>query len=257
MQVTRLSTTPIKGLALHHPTSIDVAEGGAVGDRAFFLIDERGGLVSIAKTGSLVGLTATFDPQSQRLLIMDGDECCVDGSIELGEPCLANFFGYRDVAGHFVDGPWNEVLSARAGRPLRLVKATDPLGGRDVEPLSLLGQGSIHELAQQSGIASVDSRRFRMLIEFDGAAAHAEDSWHGRHLRIGTAVIAVGGPVQRCAGTTRNPQTGSVDLRTLELIGAYRGRQESIFGLGFNFGVYGRCVEAGRISLGDPLHLDG
>lgn len=47
-----------------------------------------------------------------------------------------------------------------------------------------------------------------------------------------------------------------MDLRTLELIGAYRGRQESIFGLGFNFGVYATCVEPGRISLGDPLLLD-
>lgn len=256
MQVTRLSTTPIKGLALHHPMSIDIDEGGAVGDRAFFLIDERGGLFSIAKTGSLVGLSATFDPQSQRLSIMDGDERCAEGLVDLGEPHLANFFGYRDVAGHFAPGPWDDVLSARAGRPLRLVKASDPLGGRDVEPLSLLGQGSIEELGRQSGLDSVDGRRFRMLIEFDGAAAHAEDSWRGRCLRIGSAVIAVGGPVQRCAGTTRNPETGKVDLRTLELIGAYRGRQESIFGLGFNFGVYATCVEPGRISLGDQLVLD-
>ncbi len=256
MLVTRLSTTPIKGLALHNPSSIDVAEGGAVGDRSFFLIDERGGLFSIAKTGSLVGLTATFDPQSQRLCIMDGEKCCAEGVVELGEAVLANFFGYRDVAGHLVHGPWNDALSARVGRQLRLVKASDLLGGRDVEPLTLLGEGSIQELARQSGAASVDSRRFRMLIEFDGAAPHAEDTWHGHHLRVGTAVLVVGGPVQRCAGTTRNPETGSVDLRTLELIGAYRGRQESIFGLGFNFGVYATCVEPGRISLGDPLLLD-
>jgi uncharacterized protein YcbX len=59
--------------------------------------------------------------------------------------------------------------------------------------------------------------------------------------------------VQRCAGNTRNPQTRDVDLRTLTLIGGYRGRQESIFGPGFNFGVYASTITPGRISVGDTL----
>jgi hypothetical protein len=31
----------------------------------------------------------------------------------------------------------------------------------------------------------VDVRRFRMLVEVDGVAAHAEDEWVGRTVRIG------------------------------------------------------------------------
>ena len=59
----------------------------------------------------------------------------------------------------------------------------------------------------------------------------------------------------RCAGTTRNPDSGHVDLKTLALIGDYRGRQDSIFGMGFNFGVYASVVTKGRISVGDAVEL--
>ena len=37
----------------------------------------------------------------------------------------------------------------------------------------------------------------------------------------------------------------------------YRGRQESVFGPGFNFGVYARVVDEGRIHVGDTLELLG
>ena len=44
MSVTLLSMTPVKGLGLHHPDSIDVSVGGVVGDRAFFLVEDDGPL---------------------------------------------------------------------------------------------------------------------------------------------------------------------------------------------------------------------
>lgn len=255
MHVTRLSTTPVKGLALHHPESIEVTEAGVAGDRVFYLVDERDALVSIAKTGGLVGLHAVYDPDAERLTIRDGADVLAEGPVVAGAAHTADFFAFRAVDGTFAPGPWDDLLSARAGRALRLVRAARPGGGHDVEPLTLLGQASLDRLAEQAQVPAVDGRRFRMLIEFDGAAAHAEDGWLGRQVRIGSAVIEVGGPVQRCAGTTRNPETGAVDLRTLALIGDYRGRQDSVFGPGFNFGVYARCVTPGRIAVGDTLTL--
>jgi MOSC domain-containing protein YiiM len=44
-----------------------------------------------------------------------------------------------------------------------------------------------------------------------------------------------------------------VDLQTLRVITAYRGRQESELGRGANFGVYADVVEPGTISVGDTL----
>jgi len=255
MHVTRLSVTPIKGLELHHPEAIEVTGTGAVGDRLFYLVDDRDTLVSVAKTGGLYGLRADYDDAAGVLSISAGGALLAEGAVVPGAAHSANFFSFRDVRGHLVDGPWNEVFSARVGRRLRLVKADEANGGVDLEPLTLLGDASTAELARAAGLASVDARRFRMLIEFSGSRPHEEDSWAGRPLRIGGAVIEVGGPVQRCAGTTRNATTGVVDLRTLAIIGDYRGRQDSIFGMGFNFGVYARTISPGRIAVGDEVVL--
>ena len=256
MTVSRLSTTPVKGLALHHPESIDVDETGAVGDRLFFLADDTPALVSIAKTGALVGVSATYDESTRWLSFVADGEVVAEGEALPGPEVSADFFAFRLAPGRLVPGPWDGVLSERAGRNLRLVMGSDALRGHDVEPLTLLGTASIAALSAQAG-EPVDARRFRMLIEFSSDEPHVEDGWDGRLLRVGESELEVGGPVQRCAGTTRNPDSGRVDLRTLQLIGDYRGRQESVFGLGFNFGVYARCRFPGTIRVGDPVELLG
>ena len=255
MRVTRLSTTPVKGLALHHPDSIEVTAAGVAGDRAFYLVDDRDALFSIAKTGSMVGLHADYDLAGGRLVIREGDRVLAEGTVTPGAAHAANFFAFKQVDGHLAPGPWDELFSERAGRPLRLVQAASAGGGHDVEPLTLLGTASTARLSEQAHLPDVDSRRFRMLIEFEGAAPHAEDRWLGERLQIGTVTAEVGGPVQRCAGTTRNPDSGGIDLKTLALIGDYRGRQDSVFGRGFNFGVYATVVAPGRVSVGDSLEL--
>ena len=61
--ITRLSTTPVKGLLLHHPESIDLTTQGAVGDRMFYLLDDQGKLQSCTRNPGLFGLKATYDAE--------------------------------------------------------------------------------------------------------------------------------------------------------------------------------------------------
>jgi uncharacterized protein YcbX len=136
---------------------------------------------------------------------------------------VAAFYGERKVAGTVAEGPWNAVLSDAAGEPVRLVRASDPGAGHDRYPVTLLGEESVAELARRSGAGPVDARRFRMLIGFSGLSAHVEDSWAGRTVEIGEAVVRVGGPVPRCAATTRDPDHGARDLPTVQMIKSYRG----------------------------------
>ena len=255
MHVSRLSTTPIKGLGLNHPDSIQVSESGAAGDRQFFLIDERNKMTSVAATGALFDWRSEYDPDTDHLALYSGDTLVHESDIFLGEPIEANFFDAFTVEARLVDGDWSSIFSEHAGIPLRFCKADKPNGARDVDPMTLLGTASTEELARRSGLDSVDPDRFRMLIEFDGGRPHEEDEWNGRRLKIGDVVVTVAGPVQRCAGTTRNPVSGDIDLQTLKLIGDYRGRQESILGLGFNFGVYATAEAPGTIRMGDELTL--
>jgi uncharacterized protein YcbX len=89
-----------------------------------------------------------------------------------------------------------------------------------------------------------------MLFTLAGCDAHEEDSWNGRLVRVGEAVLRLGGPVDRCAVTTRDPDTGERDLDTLRLIKGYRGQRD---GKLIDFGVYATVERPGRVRVGDAL----
>ncbi|MFI7067968.1 MOSC domain-containing protein [Kribbella sp. NPDC050124] len=252
--VTRLSITPVKGLALHHPDSIDLTSQGVVGDRLFYLVDDSGKLQSCTGNPSLYGLQATYDDETRRLEIARGDELMYGGTVEPAVAVETDMWGLRTITSDVVADPvWSTFFSDVVGRRVQLVQARAP--SYDVQPATLLGIGSVAELARQSGLSEVDSRRFRMLIEFSSGEPHIEDSWAGKRLQVGDAVLRGGGPVKRCAATTRNPASGVVDLQTLRLITAYRGRQDSVLGAGAIFGVYADVLEPGTISVGDTVEV--
>jgi len=255
MRVAQLSTTPVKGLALSHPDSVDLTGDGVDGDREFFLVTDDGRLISCTDLGDLMRHRATYDAASRVLEVHGPDGLLRSAVAEQGAPLHTDFYGLRTVAAHVVPG-WDDLFSQIGGRALRLVHGET--GGYDVHGVSLLGSASTAALAASSSVHAVDSRRFRMNVEIAGAAAHDEDTWDGRELRLGGAVVRVGGPIKRCAATTRNPDTGVVDLQTLRLIRTARGRQETPeFGFGFYFGVYADVVTPGRVHVGDEVELVG
>jgi uncharacterized protein YcbX len=59
------------------------------------------------------------------------------------------------------------------------------------------------------------------------------------------------GNVGRCALTTRQPETGVVDFKTLHLLKAYRGDVETTEPL--PFGIHASVVDPGRVRVGDPV----
>jgi uncharacterized protein YcbX len=252
--VTRLSTTPVKGLSLHHPDSIDLTPQGAAGDRLFYLLDEDGKLQSCTHNPGLYGLSAVYDMDNRRLDVTRGDERLLGGIIEPARAVVTDMWGLRMLTADVAADPvWSAFFSDIVGRRVQLVHART--SAYDVQPVTMLGTGSVDELARRAHVSSIDSRRFRMLIEFSGGDPHIEDSWNGKILEVGDAMLRAGGPVKRCAATTRDPDSGSVNLQTLRLITAYRGRQSSALGLGANFGIYGEVLEPGTISVGDRLKI--
>jgi uncharacterized protein YcbX len=247
--VARISTTPVKSLLLHHPAEILLEPFGVATDRRFYLIREDGRLLAGLHHGPLALVRADWEPGPDRLrLTFPGGEV-VEDDVALAEPVLTDFWGHR-VGGRVVQGPWGEVLTAFAGRPVRVVKADAPAGGVDAEPLTLVSSESIEELARQAGFEVVDGRRFRMLLEIEGCTPHEEDTWTGHRFRLGEAVVEIGGPVPRCATTTRDPSTGTRDFDALREIAAYRGKRDA---KKIDFGVYARVVEPGRVRVGDPV----
>ena len=89
-----------------------------------------------------------------------------------------------------------------------------------------------------------------MLVEVSGCEPHEEDSWIGRSVHLGDAVIRVERPVARCRITTLHPDLGHKDFDTLKTLVAYRGVDHED---GVNFGVYAGVVEPGTVRVGDPV----
>jgi uncharacterized protein len=117
--------------------------------------------------------------------------------------------------------------------------------------VSLISRASLTRLAEAGDTESIDSRRFRMLVEIDGVAAHEEDRWVGHTVRIGEATVAFGGHVGRCLITSRDPDTGRIDLPTLDILGDYRGGIHSTEPL--PFGIHGRVLTPGTVRIGDAV----
>lgn len=256
--VGRVSIAPVKSLALEHPSEVTLERWGAVGNRGFFLVGDDDRLVSGAKIGQLVQVRAHHDRPSETLTLTFPDGRVVQGpSSELGEPVKTDFYGDHVAASHAVEGPFSDALSAFAGRSLRLVRPDEPGAANDIWPASMLSTASVGELAARSGSdVPRDARRFRLLFEVEGCELpHEEDTWVGRRVRVGAAVLRVPGPIPRCVVTTQDPSTGLKDFPTLRAIKEYRGTRK---GDQIDFGVYGEIVEPGVVRVGDAVEpLEG
>jgi uncharacterized protein YcbX len=249
-----ISVAPVKGLGLVHPEAVELGEGGVAANRAFYLVDERGQMVNGKRLGTLVTVVPAYEPELESLSLVFPDGSAVAGHVATGERVTTSFFG-RPVPGHLVEGPWSKALSAYFERPLALVKVARDGDGVDrgtKAAVSLLSTASLGRLSAALGMgASLDHRRFRMLFGVAGVAPHAEDTWLGRQVRLGTAAVVVRGLAGRCVVTSQDPGTGMPDLDTLGALRSYR--RQPAGGERLPFGVWGEVVQPGRVALDDTV----
>ena len=247
-----IAFTPVKGLRMHALQETELTEDGVPGDRAFFLVDDGGAMVSATRLGPLVGVVAHHEDGSLTLDVPGGEP--VTGPVELGAAEAVRFYGLK-LDARPVLGPFSEVLSEQCGTPLRMFAMPPERPGVDrgrEGAVTLLSTASLERLRDESGSnGAVDERRFRMTLGVEGLTAHEEDSWIGRDVRVGEALVRVGGNVGRCAATTRNADTGVVDFKTLHYLADYRGDVQTTEPL--PFGVHARVIEPGHVRLGDAV----
>ena len=144
------------------------------------------------------------------------------------------------------------MLTEFLGKPVRLVRPEVGVDRGREGGVSVISRASVDHLAQVADTDSIDARRFRMLVEVDGVDPYAEDSWIGRPVRLGQALVVMNGNVGRCLITSRDPDSAEVNLPTLKLLADYRGSgHHSTEPL--PFGIYGQVLEGGRVRLGDPV----
>jgi uncharacterized protein YcbX len=241
----------VKALALAQLTEVELLERGPRGDRCFFLVDTSNRLVNNKGTrGPLQLIHATYEEAAARLTLRFPDGTTVDGDTVAGDELTTNFHR-RPRAARRVAGPWDEALSETVGESLRLVAADVGADRGRGGAATLLGEGSLGAIAGVLAVDRVDCRRFRMNFGIDGIEAHEEDGWIGRRIQVGEAVVVPQGNVGRCAITTQNPDTGQVDLDTLQALAAYRGEVETTEPL--PLGIHAAVAQPGRVRLGDAI----
>jgi hypothetical protein len=248
ISVARISLTPVKCFHLDHPAEVTLGPDGVVGNRLFFLVGPDGERLRSSATPWPVVVSAAYDSVEDVLEMRFPDGEVISGSAAATGEELAIQVGGREQRVRIVPGPWAGPLSELGGRAVKLARVERD-GLAMVEPVTLVSSASVARLSREAG-REVDARRFRSLFELDGCGEGEEDTWDGRRVRLGEAIVEVGEPVIRCAVTTRDPDTGVRDLDTLRVIASHRGRgpDGEIF-----FARYGRVIEPGRVRVGDEV----
>lgn len=251
--VRALRFTPVKGTRLRELERVELGGDGVPGDRQFYVVDGRGRMLNSKVVGDLQTIVSEVLDGRLRLTFPDGR--VLEDEVPDGELVSTRFYS-DERSQPLVGGPWSEALSDYLGRSVRLVRAGG--AGRGVDrgadgAVSLISRASLALLASEANVETIDPRRFRMTIEVDGLAANEEDSWVGRRVRIGAALVRFGGHVGRCLITSRDPETGVIDVPTLDVLAGYRGNVEATEPL--PFGIYGAVLEPGTVAVGDPATL--
>lgn len=230
MQVTRLTTYPVKSFAGTSHDRVGVTPQGLVEDRRWAVVDPAGRPVSARDCHALLGVTAVADGHGGvRLATRDGRTTHLPPVDPAAEPVEVGF----SRVDHLVPGDpaASHWLSDVVGREVRFVRLADPEarpigashGGRPGETLSLADTGpvllvsetSVQRLrdwvleAQQEEWVAPDEavERFRPNVVVDGGVPFAEDDWE--RVRIGGTTFRRGELCDRCVLTT-------IDLTSLE-----------------------------------------
>jgi uncharacterized protein YcbX len=179
MHVAELWRYPVKSMAGERVDTADLGRDGIPGDRALYVVDADGEILSARTRPRLLAHRATLG---------DGGGVLVDGR------------------------PWRSsevaaAVEAAAGPGARLVEA----GGNerfDILPLLVATDGAIAAFGH-------DGRRLRPNVVIGGIAGLAERGWPGRQLAAGDAVIQFADLRARCITTTWDPDTLEQDVGVL------------------------------------------
>lgn len=258
--VAQLGLVFVKATQFLHPEQVQIGPAGIRYDREFALVEADDRFVGSEQHGRFFPLKFAFDAEADTLRLSYGDGRVVAGSARAtGRAWGIDHAGLRTIDVVEVEGPWREALTAFAGRPIGLVRCLSKSAAIDVLPITLLTSGSLRRLAREVG-GPVDAARFRAGLVLDNRLEHEEDTWDGRLLRIGSALLRVRSSVPRCAITGFNPSSGVRDQEVMK--GLLRYRQKSTLPDGMlpdyatpGFASYAEVIEAGAVGVGDRVEV--
>jgi len=234
--VSQLWRYPVVGLQGEALKDAKIVETGISGDRAYQLRDQGGKI--------LVPIPQSTSPGERSIL---GLGAFIDESGGGGSVLNVKFAG--EVAS--VDRPdFLAMLDSAVGVPVKLEKSsvlsTRVKLGRAIHVIT---NASIRALKNSYPEGDFDIRRFRpniVLTLGPDAEDFAEESWVGRSLKVGEALLKVEKPNERCMVTTLPQGNLQEDKRILQTIIDVNDR---------NLGVMCSVEKGGAVVVGDPVFV--
>lgn len=255
MHVSRIGFTPLKGT---RHTSVDEATldvSGPVGDRVFCLVDLDGRRVlRTVENPSLLEVRSSWDGHTLGVVLPDGSTVRAAPYDEPQDELKADYWG-RAATLALQAGPHAAVLSEHLGLDVRMARVPpgEVVYGGSV---SIVTTGALKELAAHAGDRRLGSHdaRFRATVTLDTEDNGLGDPAalpSGTLIRLGRAIVELGGPIPRCAVVDLDPVTGRQTAPVLRTLAGYRHGSGDIC-----FGVDARVVVPGGIRQGDPAVVE-
>jgi GntR family transcriptional regulator / MocR family aminotransferase len=241
---------PIKGLSAQPLARVDIEANAPLShDRVFALVrpgapfdtgdpkwGKKGLFVMLMLEEALARVRTSLDVETLQLTITQDNHQLLAADLrdEQGRARVEEFFWQlvpafrraptlvRAPAGHFMDKPDNVI--------------------------SLINLATVRSLEERWGY-KIDPLRFRANFYIDESPAWEEFDWIGSDIRIGDTLFRVDRRNGRCGATNVNPVTGRRDLDLPGSLRAAFGHKD--------LGVYLVAREAGRVAVGDSVHLPG
>jgi uncharacterized protein YcbX len=243
--VTQLWRYPVKSFQGEQVTSLDLAPGGAAGDRMLAVIDPAAGKVLSAKRyADLLMASARLDGDHVVVTLPDGDEHAAD---DPGiHQALSDWLG-RDVrlAAPPAEGPLPmEMYTGMSDEDTPLFDWTGPPGKWvDLADAHWLTTASLASITPQHPDGAWDVRRFRPTALIEATGAYPEEGWSKIDVGdVGSEVIM---PTMRCS----MPSRAQPGLERDKAIGTTIRDANSN-----NMGVYATVTRSGTIGVGDSVH---
>jgi uncharacterized protein len=229
-QLSELRRFPIEPFSGETPNEVVVRVEGAIGDRAYELVDERTSATLTWRTAPELLLYSARFPED---LVIDDLENWTRVLLPDG----------REVP--MTDPGWLADVSRRLGRPVQLRRAAS--GGSVHGLLHLISRPTLRFVERVYG-AAVEPRwlRANFLIDLSGGKAFEEDEWVGRQIRIGDALLDVTAPSQDCLAVTARSEKAGGDLSMVE--GLLKVRNGAL-------GLTVRVSKGQRIRVADAVSL--
>ena len=247
--VAGFTTTPVKSMALTRPDRIELTAFGCVGNRRFSCARSDGSRVSGISKAALMPIRPAYDPLTERLRLTFPDGSAVEGDASGTGAALTVELFDRPIPVRVVEGPFTAAIREHArDDTLVFARVVEPEYAGGKHRASVVSLASVADVGRHTGDEQLDSRRFRMLIEVDGVDAYEEDTWQGRHVRFGEAIVRVGDRMNRCIMTTLDPDTGEQNAPVLDALAQHRRVGNELL-----LGVYGDIEQPGVVAVGDDV----